>query len=342
MSRQMRTLLIGAVLLIVLGVGFFLLPVPYVVLSPGPTINTLSTEGGTDIIAISGHAVTPTSGHLNLTTVSVDTQDANVVEAIRGWLARDQVVVPHDSIYPPGKSEQQTNEQDRQDFIQSQDSAVAAAACQLKYPQGIAVSAVADTSPNKNVLKPLDRFISVNGVPTNDDTALRTELATLSAGQKIPVVVVRGGKQLTVTVTLGQPASGSKTPQLGIVLQQGCLLPFQVTLSLSDIGGPSAGLMFALGIVDKISNDDLTHGKFVAGTGTIDADGTVGQIGGIQLKMLGARRAGATVFLAPDSNCPDVRGNIPAGLDVIKVSTLSGAISALDALNSGQTDLPHC
>jgi PDZ domain-containing protein len=339
----MRTLLIGTVLVIILGVGSLVLRVPYVVLSPGPTINTLSTDSGTDIIAISGHQVAPTSGHLNLTTVSVNTQNSTVIGAIEGWLAHDQVVVPHDSVYPPGKTEQQTNEQDHQDFIQSQDSAVAAAACQLKYPHGIAVLSVADTSLNKTVLKPLDRFVSVNGAPTNDDTALRAELATLSAGQKVPVVVIRGGTKTTLTVTLGPPASGSKTPQLGITLQQGCLLPFQVTLSLSDIGGPSAGLMFALGIIDKISSDDLTHGKFIAGTGTIDPDGNVGEIGGIQLKMLGARRAGATVFLAPDTNCPDVRGNIPAGLDVIKVSTLSGAISALDALNAGQTNnLPHC
>jgi PDZ domain-containing protein len=101
--------------------------------------------------------------------------------------------------------------------------------------------------------------------------------------------------------------------------------------------------MFALGIIDKSGADnDLTGGKFIAGTGTIDPDGTVGRIGGIQLKMLGARREGATLFLAPDGNCSDVRGNIPSGLTVIKVSTLHDAITSLEAVRAGRTDVPHC
>jgi PDZ domain-containing protein len=99
--------------------------------------------------------------------------------------------------------------------------------------------------------------------------------------------------------------------------------------------------MFALGIVDKVGTDDLTHGKFIAGTGTIDASGSVGKIGGIALKMIAAKHAGAVAFLAPESNCADVRGNIPAGLNVIKVSTLHDAITQLDALNAGKP-VSHC
>src|SRR4029079_18858986 len=116
---------------------------------------------------------------------------------------------------------------------------------------------------------------------------------------------------------------------------------YRVNLSLTGIGGPSAGLMFALGILDKVSTHDLTHGRFIAGTGTIDPSGQVGQIGGISLKMIAARRAGATIFLAPASNCPDVSGNIPKGLDVVKVSTLHDAITDLDSLATGGS-VPHC
>jgi len=99
--------------------------------------------------------------------------------------------------------------------------------------------------------------------------------------------------------------------------------------------------MFALGIMDKIGSVDLTHDKFIAGTGTIDPNGNVGPIGGIQLKMIAARKAGATVFLAPAGNCADVRGAIPAGLQVVKVSKLSEAVADLEALNAGQP-VPHC
>jgi PDZ domain-containing protein len=342
MSRQLRTLIIGAVLVFVLAILSLVVRVPYVVLSPGPTFNTLGKSGGADIITVVGKTTEPTTGNLNLTTVSVDTQDATPYRALVGWLKHDEVVVPRDSVYPPGQTEQQTNAQDRQDFIASQDSATAAAACQLNYPKGFGILSLSSDSPNQGVLKPGDEFVSLNGQPAKDDASLRAVLSTLKVGQKVPAVVIRAGKQITVTVTLGPPATGNTSPQLGVVVTNGCLLPFEVTLGLSDIGGPSAGMMFALGIVDKIGTDDLTRGKFIAGTGTIAADGTVGEIGGIQLKMIAARDAGATVFLAPASNCPDVLGNIPSGLNVVKVSTLQEAITALDTLNSGKTDVPHC
>jgi PDZ domain-containing protein len=345
MSRQLRTLLLGAVLVLVLGLSGAVFRVPYVVLSPGPTVNTLGRDGGTDIIAIKGHPISKTTGNLNLTTVSVETQDTTVYGAITGWLAGDEAVVPHDSVYPPGQSEQQTNARDKQDFIQSQNSAIVAASCELGYPTGIGVLAVNPDSPNVSVLKEGDKFVSFNGVPVSDDAALRKVLSSLSVGAKVPVVVSRAGVDTKVMVTLSAPPSGSKIPLLGITLQQGCLPPFQISLALAGIGGPSAGLMFALGIVDKISTDDLTHGRFIAGTGMINADGSVAPIGGIQLKMLAARRAGATVFLAPAGNCNDVRGSTPSGLNVIKVSSLHDAITSLNAVNAvnaANAQVPHC
>jgi PDZ domain-containing protein len=99
--------------------------------------------------------------------------------------------------------------------------------------------------------------------------------------------------------------------------------------------------MFALGIMDKVGNRDLTKGAFVAGTGEITPDGAVKPIGGIQLKMLAARRQGATIFLAPDSNCSDVRGATPRGLNVIKVTSLHAAVQDLLAVQNGKP-VPHC
>lgn len=341
MSRQLRTLIFGAVLCLVLAVLSFGMRVPYLVESPGPTFNTLGQEGGKDIIAVTGHQPSATSGHLNLMTVAADTQDTTIAGAIKGWLRHDEVVVPHDSLYPPGTTEQQQNQQNAQDFTTSQNSAITAAACQLGYPKGFGVLSIASDSPNASVLKTGDRFVTVAGIAVTDDASLRRVLVGHHAGDKLAVTLDRAAKTISVTALLGTPASGSTAPRLGIGVGQSCLLPFQVSLSLAGIGGPSAGLMFSLGIIDKISTHDLTHGRFIAGTGTIDPAGTVGPIGGIGLKMIAARRAGATVFLAPSSNCDEVRGNIPSGLDVVRVSSLDDAISSMDAVAKGSA-VPHC
>jgi PDZ domain-containing protein len=341
MSRQSRTLIFGAALCLVLAVLSFSLRVPYLVESPGPTYNTLGQDGGKDIIALTGRTASPTSGHLNLMTVLSDTSKTTIAGAVEGWLRRDEVVVPYDAIYPPGTSKQQQDATNAQDFTRSQDNATAAAACELGYPKGFGVNSVAPNSPNQAVLHPGDRFVSVDGTKVTDDQSLRKVLAAHKAGDKLAIDLIRDGKTQLINAVLGAPPSGSSTPRLGITVTTGCLPPFEVSLSLAGIGGPSAGLMFALGIIDKVSDHDLTHGRFIAGTGSIDPSGAVGQIGGISLKMIAAHRAGATVFLAPASNCADVRGNVPSGLQVIKVSTLHDAIASLDAL-AGNQPVPHC
>jgi PDZ domain-containing protein len=128
---------------------------------------------------------------------------------------------------------------------------------------------------------------------------------------------------------------------VGVQVGESFVFPFQVHISIGDIGGPSAGMMFALGIIDKITPADLTGGRFIAGTGEIEASGQVDPIGGIQQKMAGARAAGATVFLTPAANCADTAGAVPPGLRLIKVSTLNGAVTALSALRQGKP-VPSC
>ncbi|MFJ6387649.1 S16 family serine protease [Streptomyces sp. NPDC091972] len=120
----------------------------------------------------------------------------------------------------------------------------------------------------------------------------------------------------------------------------------KVTLRLADVGGPSAGLLFALGIVDKLhgngSGGELTGGRTIAGTGTIDADGTVGAVGGVALKTQAAKRDGATVFLVPKDECADAKAELPKGLRLIPVTSLKGAVGALTALESGKGSVPAC
>ena len=169
-------------------------------------------------------------------------------------------------------------------------------------------------------------------------TALTSLIYAHPAGSTLTVSITRSGQPMQVRV--GTRASRGH-PVIGVEIQQQYKFPFTVTISVGDIGGPSAGMMFALGIIDKLTKSNLTGGKFIAGTGEIEASGKVDPIGGIQQKMIGARNAGATVFLTPASNCADTKGAVPAGLRLVKVSTLNQAVTYLEDLKSGQP-VPSC
>jgi PDZ domain-containing protein len=338
-----RTLIIAAVLFLVLFVLLLTMPVPYVILSPGPTYNTLGTDPtGSTIIVIEGKKPAHTTGNLNLTTVAISNSSVTALQALSAWLRGDEVVVPRAAVYPPGQTEQQTNEQNTQDFISSQDSATAAAMCELHYPRGFGVLKVNSDGPSHGLLEPGDFLKTVDGKPAASSDALTAVLSHEKPGRIVPISVTRQGRPATVDVKLGQPLANRTGASLGIVVTTGCLAPFTVDLGLANqIGGPSAGLMFALGIRDKVGTVDLTGGRFIAGTGTIDSKGDVGPIGGIQLKMIAARDKGATIFLAPAGNCSDVRGATPDGLQVVKVTTLHGAVQDLLRIQHHQP-VPSC
>jgi PDZ domain-containing protein len=342
-TRRVRTLVVGCSLLLVLLALVFTLPVPYAILSPGETFNTLGNVPGKNdpIIAIKGRASNPTSGTLLLLTVDESTQRVTVVDALVGWLQHNRIVVPHDAIVTPGTSQKQQTQQDTQQFVSSQDDATTAALCELGY-HGVVIGGFSATSKAKDVLKNGDSIISVNGQPAASVATLTSALSTLTPGTDATVAINRDGAQQTVTVPLIAPASGGHGAAMGVTVADTCVAPFSIDLGLADqIGGPSGGLMFALGIIDKVGSVDLTKGKKIAGTGTIDPTGKVGAIGGIQLKMIAAKRDGATIFLAPDSNCSDVRGHVPSGLNVVKVDTLHNALQDLLDLQAGKA-VPHC
>ncbi len=346
MNRRNRTLVVGGVLFVVLFVLALTLPVPYVILSPGPTFNTLgryqTDSGDQQIIVITGRPVNQTSGNLNMTTVNVSGGHVTAVQALIGWLQNDQTVVPRTAIYPPGQSVQQVNQQDTAQFAQSQEAATAAAFCELGYPRGFGVLRVDPKLNAYGKLEAGDQIVSVDGKPADSEAKLAAILLNDTPGQTVGITVKRSGVLRSEQVTLSKPAGNGKGGRLGVTVTTGCLAPFEVDLGLGDeIGGPSAGLMFALGIMDKVGPTNLTNGTFVAGTGEIQPDGKVLPIGGIQLKMIAARRAGATVFLAPDANCGDVRGAVPDGLNVIKVDTLHDAVQDLRAVEHGGS-VPHC
>jgi Lon-like protease len=345
MSRHGLTLLIAAIGVLAAIVVASVPSVPYVVLMPGPTLNTLGAAKGVSLIQIAGRRTYPVSGHLNMVTVSFEGGPApygiNIFTALRAWLNPREAVVPESEIFTPGQSQQQVQQQDTEQMANSQQTAVAAALCQLGIPFKTvdSIQATLRGTPAAGVLRSGDVITAVDGTPVNCRHDAAVLIRARRAGAPVRLTIERHGRTRSLhlkTADIGGQAV------VGVDVAESFVFPFSVKFSLGeDIGGPSAGMMFALGIIDKLTPADLTGGRFIAGTGEIEADGTVDPIGGIQQKMAGARAAGATVFLAPAANCPDTSGAVPAGMQVVKVSTLSGAISALQALRHGRP-VPSC
>jgi Lon-like protease len=344
MSRRSLTLLIASLGVIAALAVAVLVPVPYVILGPGPTLNTLGKDSsGQPLITITGHVTYPTAGHLNMVTVGYrggPGANINLFSALAAWLNPHEAVVPESELFAPGATQQETQQQDTQQMTGSQETATAAALTELHIPyQTQVVVAVAQPGyPAYGVLKAGDVITAVDGHPVTSPSGLTSLITAHPAGTPLMVTIVRGGTSETVRVGTKESAG---QPRVGVQVTQQYKFPFTVKFSVGDIGGPSAGMMFALGIIDKLTAENLTGGRFIAGTGEIEANGTVQPIGGIQQKMAGARAAGATIFLTPAANCPDTAGAVPAGMRLIKVSSLAGAIAALDALKAGRP-VPSC
>jgi len=345
-DKRSAAVLVSGLLALALGVAAMSLPVPYAIESPGPTFNTLGTDNGKPVIAVSGYQTFPAKGNLDLTTVYVDggpNGPVTVFEALSAWLNTSKAVYPEELIFPKGVTKEQSQQESAVAMTTSQENAVASALRELgiAFEQQLQVAQIPADSASKGKLQEGDVLVSIGGKPITALSVIQAHLAA-GNGQPVTVVVDRNGTELPFTVTPSKSASGRYL--LGVVLQYKFKFPFDVKISLDKVGGPSAGLMFALGIVDTVTPGDLTGGKHIAGTGTITPDGIVGAIGGIDQKMLGARSGGATLFLAPAANCSDVVGHIPSGLQVVKVENLSEARHAVELAASGgdTSGLPAC
>jgi PDZ domain-containing protein len=342
------TLMIGAGFTAVLLAALLtILPTSYVVLRPGPVFNTLNSVGRTPLISVTGHASYPAKGQLDMTTVSLSGgpgQHVSLWQVLAGWLDRTASVVPEDEVFPRGQTAQQTEDQDTQEMVSSQESATVAAMSLLgiEVPTTLKVSDVDAGAPAASAIRAGDVILAIDGEKTQDLAKLRTALQKVTAGQPTTVTISRNGAQQKVTTRTTKGSDGRTV--LGVFIDPSFQFPFQVKISIDNIVGPSAGMMFALGIADVLTPGDLTGGKQIAGTGTIDADGSVGPIGGIQQKMIGARQAGAAWFLAPAGNCAEVVGHVPNGMQVVRVATLEQARTAVEAIASGTgtASLPAC
>ncbi|OAA24928.1 PDZ domain-containing protein [Frankia sp. EI5c] len=346
MGRRAQTLFVASVLTLILAVVGLWMPVPYVTFAPGPVTDTLGKVDGAPLIEISGRETYPTSGSLDLTTVE-ETPRLNLLGALQDWASSDRAVVPSELVRPPGTSQEEIRQENTQAMLESQDQATAAALSELGItPTGtdVMVHEVPAGSPASGLLRSGDVITAVGGVPITGQESLLAEISKVAPGDAVEVTYRRDDRTAAVKITTRAATGDPKRAMIGVTTTEKRSYPFTVKIRISDIGGPSAGLMFALGIVDLLTPGELTGGKTIAGTGTIDSSGAVGSIGGIQQKILGAEQAGATIFLVPKENCVDAVRIGPDQLRLVEVTSLSGALDALETLRKdpASTAVPTC
>ena len=326
------------------------LPTGFAVRGPGPTEDTLGEQKGVPLVDITGASTYPTTGELRLTTVSVGggpVSDVFVLDVLRAWVSPARSAMPMEAVFPANITRDQQQQQSAAQMITSQEQATAAALSELNIPVPATLTAAGFTegSPSVGLIDEGDVLATLNGQELTTLEDLLRGLSEVTPGDDVVVGVDRDGQRIDVTVTTTsvQLADGGTRAALGVFVRSDYQFPFDVKIQIENIGGPSAGMMFALAIIDMLTPQDELAGQIVAGTGTIDVDGSVGPIGGIEQKMHGALRDGAAYFLAPAANCRDVIGNVPRGLQVVRVSTLAEARAAITAIGAGEgSTLPTC
>lgn len=340
MNRRISTLLVALAPIVAFGVLLALVTVPYVSLGPGPTFDTLGEIDGKQVVDIEGTDVHKTSGHLNMTTVS-QRDNLTLGQALTLWMSGREQLVPRDLVYPPDKSKDDIDKANTQDFKRSEYSAEYAALGYLKYAPAVTVETVSKDGASAGKLEEGDAIDGVNGTPVSDMEQFQSLMEKTKPGDEVVLDFRRKNAPPGVaTVKLGS-APDKKQGVLGIGVVEAPWAPFTIHFNLANVGGPSAGLVFSLAVVDKLTTGDLSGSRFVAGTGTIDSDGKVGSIGGITHKIVAAHEAGATVFLVPADNCDEAKSSHQDGIDLVRVENLGGAVDALKALSAGG-EAPHC
>lgn len=332
---------IGLILLsatILLGtLAMVLFPAPYIIERPGPAFNVLGKQDGKDVISFSDSASFPTTGALDLLTVSIvgnRDQTPTWPEIFAAWLDPAQTVTPIDEVYPVGTTVEQSQAESVAMMEQSQQNAIYVALKKLGYqiPIHIYAQQVNKNSPSSGKVVAGDYIEAIDGVHPKDYEELKALVNKFDGTNALQVEVTRKSVKQLLEITPTKNDQGNY--KLGVIVGFKFDFPVKVDLKLSDVGGPSGGMIFALGIYDSLTKGPLTGGKHIAGTGTIGTDGVVGPIGGIRQKLYTAQRAGAKYFLAPADNCNEVNGHIPSGLQVFRVKTFDDALTAVSAIGS--------
>ena len=358
MVRRVMTLVVALVLLVGTGAAGLLLPLPYLVAAPGVTVNTVGELRGEPVISVEGaDSYEHDEGTLSMVTVQYaggPDHRLNFFTLVTAWLSPTQAVLPEELLFPAGRSPEEVSERQSVQMNDSQTDATAAALNQLDIDYD-AVPLVADTvedMPAHGVVEQGDIITAVDGrtVPTTasgDDpeelvgsAAVVEWVSSREPGEPVELTVERDGETVDVELETRQGENGAA---VGVLIADDMDFPLEVEISVGDIGGPSAGMMFSLGIMDRLTEESLTGGANVAGSGTIDSAGQVGGISGIPQKMVSARRDGADYFLVAAESCSQVfQSDAYDELEVVRVETLTDAVGALETIRTGEGELPRC
>lgn len=349
LTRQTRLSLAAAVGFVVLALLIAVLPAPYVLYSPGRAYAVAGPETNADpVIRIDGIATYPVHGQLHMTTVAVTRADArtSLAAAVYAYWAPNRDALPRDSVYDPGKTTEQVRAEERQMMDTSQQDATVAGlrAAHIPVEEVPVIAAVTLSGPANGQLVPGDLVLAVDGQPISSPQELRSLIQARRIGQPVRLGIERDRRPMDVEVVTVASNQDPERPVLGVQIGIGYRYSPTVTFGVShDIGGPSAGVVFALAVFALVTPEDLLRGRSVAGTGEIQPDGHVQAIGGLQEKLAGAEAAGATIFLVPGANCGDLQG-VRTKMELIRVDTLDDAINGLRHLGdpAAANLVPRC
>jgi PDZ domain-containing protein len=345
LSRRSTYTLVGLFLAIAAAAVLSMVGLPYVVRQPGPIVNTLGDLDGKPLITVRGVETYPTTGALNFTTISDlggPGDSVNVWELLYAGIDPSSEVFKRDELYPPGITSKQVDEEGAAQMIDSQQEAIAVALRKLgkTVTERVSIAAVAKDAPSAKSLRKGDEIVAVDGRAITSADDVRAAINKHEPGETVDLRLRRGASLVDVAATT---RSADGRAAIGVFLGRDFDFPVDVQIHAGDVGGPSAGTMFALGIYDRLTPGALAGGQRIAGTGTISVDGEVGPIGGIHQKLYGARDGGADYFLAPAANCDEVVGHVPDGLRVVKISTFDDAVKSVQDIAAKKADsLPTC
>jgi PDZ domain-containing protein len=320
--RQRLTAGVGVLALIALVFSLNFYKLPVVAFSPGPMEDVLPR------VKVQGRPVYDSKGQLYLTSVGVD-DNVRFYEALLDLANRDVRLVPREQVFPDGDPSE-VDKENAALMDRSKETATVVALRQVGYdiqPSGVEVAQVVPGAPADGRLQVGDRILQVDGTAVDSTEEVRKAITRHKVGERVAFRVQRGKAARKVPVRV---EALDNQPRVGVVLHDLFPeLPVEVRIDTEDITGPSAGLMFALSIVDKLTSEDLTAGRRIAGTGEVALDGSVLPVGGVAEKLVAVHRRGVPVFLIPADNCRDVRGRVPDGLHLVKVANVEEALRLL-------------
>lgn len=345
MSQRMIAVCIAGPLALILGGIALSVPLPYASYSPGPTFDVLGKDSDeAELVQVDGHKAYYDEGQIRFTTVVASSygDKLSLGDALARWLDPDKAVVPYEVVHPPARSAEEEEAQGAIQMTTSQDVAKAVALTELGYdiPSAVQVAYVDPKGPAYDKLLVRDIFKEVDGEPVTKGEEIVAAVRKHEDLTNVELKIQRGKDELMVRV---KPEIDDGTPRVGVTLGMGYEFPFEIRLRVDQtVGGPSAGLMFALAIYDTLTPGSLTGGATIAGTGELLPDGSVGPIGGVEQKIAGAQEAGAQLFFVPKDNCPDVT-DLDTDLRLVKATTMHEARLALEKwVEDPDAELPTC